>query len=126
MLKRKFYKWGIGVAAILIAVWLMGNLPEAMQLKWPSIWGAVVFVPVLAIINAILGTVVRFFALPINCMTLGLFGFVVNAVMFWIAGGLTHAQTGAGKPIGFLVSLIGSILYTFISAPLSILIKERK
>lgn len=126
MLKKAMLKWIVGIAAIAITIWLMGMLPKDYELRWPEVWRTAVFVPVFAIVNSVIGSIVRLFALPINCLTLGLFGFVINALMFWIAGGLTDAQSGTGKPIGFIVSLIGSILYTVISAPLSMLIKERK
>ncbi len=126
MLKRSVLKWVVGVVAVLITVFLMGLLPKGLQLEWPDSWRIAVFVPVFAVVNAVIGSIVRFFSLPINCLTLGLFGFVINALMFWIAGSLTGAQKGTGEPIGFVTSLIGSILYTVISAPLSVLIKERK
>ena len=125
MLKKRLLKWVIGIIAVVITVWLMSMLQPGLQLKWDSPWRIVIFVPVLALVNSVIGTVVRIFALPINCMTLGLFGFVVNALMFWLAGRLTGAHSGASAPIGFLVSLIGSVLYTVISAPLSSFIKER-
>lgn len=125
-MKRSVLKWAIGVIALIITVWLMGLLPKNLELRWGSPWGIVVFVPLLAVVNAVLGTVLRLFALPINCATLGLFGFVINALLFWLAGCATGARTGAGQPIGFLGSLIGSIVYTAISSPLSSLVKERQ
>lgn len=126
MFKRRVIKWIIGIVAILITVWLMGMLPQHLRLQWDDTWRIAVFVPVLSLVNLLIGSVVRLFTLPINCLTLGLFGFLVNALMFWVAGLITGAQTGSGEPIGFLVSLIGSVLYTTISAPLSSLVKEHK
>jgi putative membrane protein len=126
MLKRALLKWIVGIVAVAITVWLMSLLPKTLELRWDDNWRIAVFVPVFAIVNAVIGTIVRVFALPINCLTLGLFGFVINALMFWIAGSLTNAHTGSGTPIGFVVSLIGSVLYTVISAPLSSLVKERR
>lgn len=127
MLTRVILKWVVGIIAVVLTVWLMSLLPnKALQLQWNDNWRIAVFVPVLAIVNALIGTIVRIFTLPINCLTLGLFGFVINALMFWIAGSLTDAHTGSGAPIGFAVSLIGSILYTVISAPLSLFVKESR
>lgn len=126
MLKRSLLKWLIGVVAVAVTVWLMGHLPKNLQLKWDPAWMIAVFVPVLAVVNAFIGSAVRLCTFPINCLTLGLFGFVINAAMFEIAGRLTQAQNGDGEPIGFIASLIGSVVYTVISAPLSALVKERK
>jgi putative membrane protein len=126
MFKRRLLKWIVGIAAIAITMWVMTFLPKTLQLQWEDKWRVVVFVPVFAVVNSVIGSIVRMSTMPVNCLTLGLFGFVVNALMFWIAGSLTGAQTASGAPIGFVVSLIGSLLYTVISAPLSMLIKERK
>lgn len=126
MIKRTLLKWIVGIVAIAITMWVMTFLPKTLQLQWEDKWRIAVFVPVLAIVNAVIGSIVRMSTMPINCLTLGLFGFVINALMFWIAGSLTEAQTASGAQIGFVVSLIGSVLYTVISAPLSLLIKERK
>ncbi|MCE5314305.1 MAG: phage holin family protein [Armatimonadota bacterium] len=111
-------RWLIGVVAILVTVWVLRLLPESFRIGWESLWGPVVFVPVLALANGIIGTLLRIVSLPISCITLGLFGFVINAIVFWIAGRVTGAN------MGFLAALVGSILYTIISAPLNSALKE--
>ncbi len=44
-------------------------------------WWAVIIAIVLGFINACIRPLVKLFALPINIMTLGLFTFVINALM---------------------------------------------
>ena len=126
MMKRHLMNWLIGVVAVIITVLIMRLLPDKYRLVWSPEWWIAVFVPVLALANAIIGGILRMLAMPITCLTLGLFSFVINAIVFWIAAYLTHGQSGAGQPIGFLTALIGSVLYTLISAPLSSLVKERR
>lgn len=122
MMKR----WLIGIVAVLITIWIMSLMRNEYRLTWDPKWWIAVFVPVLALANAIIGGILRMLAMPITCLTLGLFSFVINAVVFWIAAKVTHGQSGAGQSIGFLTALIGSVLYTLISAPLSSLVKERR
>lgn len=112
-------KWLIGIVAILITVYVASLLPPTFRFTWSPIWKVIIFVPVLAITNAILGTILRLLSLPITCLTLGLIGFVINAIVFWIAGLATGAQMGFWSP------LFGSICYTLISTPLSWVIKEK-
>lgn len=112
-------RWAVGIVTVLITVQIMRALPPQYELVWDSVWSVVVFVPVLALTNAVVGTVLRLLSLPITCLTFGLFSFVVNAFVFWIAGYLTGAHTTAGAPIGFISALFGSVIYTVISAPLS-------
>jgi putative membrane protein len=51
---------------------------------------------------------------PLNLITLGLFTFVVNALVFWLAARLT---AGAGMQVeGFTGALIGSLAVTICNA----------
>ena len=115
---QSILRWGVGVIAVIITVKLLAALN--MPLTWPNAWGMIIFVPVLAIVNAIIGSILRLLALPITCITFGLFGFVINGIVFYIAGSATGAN------ITFLSALVGSILYTVISAPLGWMIKENR
>lgn len=111
-------KWVVGVIAVVITVQVLNAI--GVTVKWQDSWGMIVFVPVLAVVNAVIGGILRLFSMPITCITLGLFGFVINAIVFWIAGVAT------GADMGFLAALAGSILYTVISSPLSSIIKDRR
>jgi putative membrane protein len=122
---RIFWRWAIGIVAILVTVKIMTVLPAAYQVMWKdNIWGVVIFVPLFAVVNAILGTFLRLVSLPINCLTFGLFGFVINAIVFLVAGRATGAMNGLNHPIGFVASMLGSIIYTVISTPLSAALGE--
>ena len=116
---RWLARWAVGIAAVLITVQIMRLLPAQYELVWDSVWRVVIFVPVLAMTNAVVGSVLRLVSLPITCLTFGLFGFVINAAVFWIAGAATGAHAATGPPIGFASALLGSIIYTVISTPLS-------
>jgi len=105
------------VIAVAVAVWLAGRI--GLVLKWPSAWRMVVFVPVLALVNGLIGPALRILSLPITCMTFGLFGFVVNAIVFWIAGRAT------GASMSFWSALFGSVVVTVVGGLLSRAIKER-
>jgi putative membrane protein len=51
---------------------------------------------------------VELFALPITCLTLGLFTFVINAVLFWIVG---QVMAPFGFHVaGFIAALFGSVM----------------
>ena len=117
-MRHSFIRWAIGVVAMLITISL-GKLIN-VHLRWESVWGLIIFVPVFAIINMVIGPIVRLFSMPINCMTFGIFGLFINALMFAIAGYLTGAH------MTVLSALFGSLCYTIISAPLSWGTKERR
>ncbi|MDQ2907895.1 MAG: phage holin family protein [Candidatus Eremiobacteraeota bacterium] len=81
-----------------------------------GIEGAIVGALVLGIVNAILRPVLMLIALPLEIITLGLFTFVINAVLFWFVGHL-----GLGLIVaGFGSAFIGSIALTIVSWLLSL------
>jgi putative membrane protein len=84
--------------------------------------GAFFSIAVITLVNAFVGPLLRLLAAPLNCLTLGLMRFVVNALLFWIAGSL-----GLGLTVqGFLPALYGSIALSTLSGVLDLLIPKDK
>ena len=112
-------RWVAGVFAILITIWAAQQIPP-VKLAWDPTWKVIVFVPVMAVVNAVIRPAVKLFAMPINCMTFGLFSFIVSALLFWGTGKLTGAvMNGWG-------ALFGSVVYAALSTILNWSIKEKK
>jgi len=69
---------------------------------------------VLGLLNAVLRPIISFFSLPITILTLGLFTFVVNGVVFalasWIVPGFSVTGFGSAVSGAFLFSIISFIL----------------
>ena len=109
-------RWLAGVFAILITIWVANTLK--ISLIWDPAWRVIIFVPVLAVVNAVIGPIIKLLALPINCCTFGLFSFLVNALLFWGAGYAT------GATMNIWGALFGSVVYAALSTVLSWPIKE--
>jgi putative membrane protein len=77
---------------------------------------------ILGVLNAIIRPILFLFTLPINLLTLGLFTFVINAVMLkvtsWIVRGF-HIE-------GFLPALIGAVVLAVVSGLLNWLVKDAR
>ncbi|MBC5799199.1 MAG: phage holin family protein [Candidatus Eremiobacteraeota bacterium] len=81
-----------------------------------GIEGAIVGALVLGVVNAILRPILILLALPLEIITLGLFTFVINALLFWVVGHL-----GLGLIVsGFGSALVGSIVLAIVSWLLSL------
>ena len=70
---------------------------------------------VIGLVNAIIRPIVELIALPITCLTLGLFSLIINAAMFLLVsaivpGFLVH---------GWLAALFGSMVMSLVGGPLS-------
>ena len=85
------------------------------------LWVAVIF----GLINALIKPVLKFFALPVIIVTLGLFSLVVNAAMLqltsWFAGQLNLAFH---VDHFFWDALLGSIIITFVSMALHVVLPD--
>ncbi len=83
---------------------------------------ALVVVVVLGFVNSLIRPIIMFFVWPINCMTFGLMGFVVNVALFLAVGsGLIHGFAVHGWKAAF----IGSILMGFLSGLFNFVLKDR-
>jgi len=71
---------------------------------------------VLGVVNALVRPILLIVSLPLTCATLGLFVFVVNALMLILVSAIP--QLGFGVD-GFVSALIGSIVISIVSAVLS-------
>jgi putative membrane protein len=110
-------RWAISAVALYITVKVLEHFQFHIWLA-PGVQGviaSVIFVAILAVVNAVIRPIVELLTLPLTCLTLGLFSFVINAVMFWIVG-----QFVPGFHIrGFLAPLVASIVMSVVSGFLS-------
>jgi putative membrane protein len=75
-------------------------------------WGAALLAAiVLAVVNTIVKPILFILTLPFTILTLGLFLFVLNAIMLW----LTAALVPGFRVSGFLTTLIASLILAAVS-----------
>jgi putative membrane protein len=102
-----------------------------------ALWLAIRFVPgisfdgdevmlllvalVFGVVNAIIRPVLTILSLPILILTLGLFTFVLNALMLWLTSGLSGLLGLGFHVAGFLPAFLGALVVTVVSAVLSLL-----
>ncbi len=73
--------------------------------------GAIVAALVLGVVNAVLRPILILLSLPIQILTLGLFTFIINALLFYLVGKLHIGLVVHG----FGAALIGSIVLSIVS-----------
>jgi putative membrane protein len=83
---------------------------------------ALVAALVLGLINTLIRPVLILLTLPATLLTLGLFIFVINGLLFWFAGSFVKGFTVDG----FWAAVFGAIVYSLISWALSALVMPRK
>jgi putative membrane protein len=78
------------------------------------------------VVNALIGGVLRLFALPITILTLGLFALVINALLLWLTGAFSQSL-GLGFHVeGFVPSFFGALVISLTRAVLNLFVSESK
>jgi putative membrane protein len=92
-----------------IALLVVANLVGGVQVS--GFGAALIGALMLGLVNAFVRPVMILLTLPLTIVTLGLFLFVVNALMFWLVAALVP-----GFQIrGFGAALLGSLLLTVLN-----------
>lgn len=99
----------ISAVALYLTTLLAQSLNIGIEVQ--DTWRLVLAVVVLGVFNALIRPLVLVLTLPLNCLTLGIFTFVINALMFWLAGALVPGFTVDGP----LAALFGSVMMGVIS-----------
>ena len=76
---------------------------------------------VIGLINALIRPILLILSLPINILTLGLFTFVINALMFWLASSIVPGFHVSG----FAAAFWGGLVFWAVSWITNGLIVER-
>ncbi len=96
--------WLISALAILVAAYILPGVDVNNFLT------ALVLAIVLGLINALIRPLVLLITLPLNILTLGLFTFVVNALMILLAAQIVPGFSVNGFWWALLFSLVLSII----------------
>lgn len=98
-------RWILNALALLVVSYIVPGFEVA------SFWWALIVALVLGLVNALIRPILLILTLPINILTLGLFTFVINALMILLVSTLLEgfAVTGFGA------ALAGALLLWVIS-----------
>ena len=114
------YRWILSAVALYVTVIVGQHLGLQIYID-PGIKAvipAVIAVALLAIVNATIRPIVQLVALPVTCLTFGLFSLVINGFMFWLVG-----QFVPGFHVrGLLAPIYGSAVMGLLSGILNTLL----
>ena len=112
-MKNILIKWLVLTIAVVIAALVLPGIEANInggQNLLPLFLGSAA----LALVNATLGRVLKFVTAPVNCLTLGLFSLIINALMLWWVGSMDLGF----KLDGFMPAFLGSIIISITSGVL--------
>lgn len=114
-MKGIFLRWLILTFSIITTSYLMDGIQVSGFLS------AFFAAAILGILNAFFRPILLILTLPVNILSLGLFTFVINAVMLMMVSGIISGF----KVYGFWSAVFGSLLISLVSWLLTSFISER-
>lgn len=102
---RFILRWVLNALALMgIAYYLVPGI------KIDNFFSALVAALVLGLINALIKPILLILTLPVNLLTLGLFTFIINALLFWFASLVVKGFTVVDFAAAFWGALCLSIV----------------
>jgi len=98
-------KWLLSACALLLVAYFYSGVVVS------SFGSALIAAFVIGLFNTVLRPILVVLTLPVTVITLGLYLFVINALMFWSASGVLDGFSVNG----FGAALIGSVIYSLLS-----------
>ncbi len=115
-MKNWLASWAASVLALLVITQL------GVGVKAESAAAGALFIVALSLVNSFIRPVILFFAMPINCMTFGLFGFALNVGIFMLVGNSIKGF----RVESVAAAVIGSLLMGLLSGVFGFFLKEKK
>jgi putative membrane protein len=112
-------KWLLSATALLAVAYLY----EGVEVR--SFGAALTAAFVIGLLNMLLRPLLVLLTLPVTVLTLGLFLFVINALLFWWAASLLNGLYVSGFGAALLGSLIYSVFGVVIDSALQRLFSQR-
>jgi len=95
-------RWLLAACALLLVAYIYPGV------QFQGYGSALIAAAVIGLFNVLLRPILVILTLPVTVVTLGLFLFVINALLFWAASGIL---AGFGVN-GFWAAMLGSVIYS--------------
>ncbi|MFT7722307.1 MAG: phage holin family protein [Roseateles sp.] len=111
---KTLIRWLLLAGALL----LVAHLYPGVVVK--SFTSALIASLVIGLLNTIVRPVLVLLTLPVTVLTLGLFLFVINALIFWAAATVLDGLTVTG----FGAALVGSLIYSLCGMVIDVVVER--
>ena len=112
----------IRLAINALALWIASQVVSGIQI--PTDVGGLLLVALLfGVVNALIKPIIDLFTCPFYLLTLGLFTFVVNALLLMLTAWLSGGRLGVD---GFGPAFLGGIVISIVSTLLSLFLSDKR
>src|SRR5271169_3004609 len=104
-----------------LAVWIVAHVVPGISVSGPV--AALIAALAIGFINATIGALLKILTFPLTLITLGLFWFVINALMLELASALLSPGF---QVRGFLAAFVGAIVLSIVNLVLKAIVMPAK
>lgn len=101
-----------------LALWVATHIVSGLSFDGPVLMFVAVAL-VFAVVNAIVRPILKILTFPALILTLGLFIFVINALMLWLTAELSEAFGLGFHVAGFRAAFLGALVVSVVSLMLT-------
>jgi len=126
----------IRVVVNAFAIWVVTLIPALtvsvlpIQVDWseplPQIVTLLIVAAIFAIVNSIIGTVIKIVAFPLYILTLGLISIVINGLLLWITAWLTHWWNWGLRVEDFWWGVLAAVIISLINWFFGIILRPQR
>lgn len=110
--------------ATAAALWIATQIVPGVEHTGP--WTSLLLVAlVFGLLNAIVRPILKLLTCPLILLTLGLFTFVINALMLWMTSGISQSFGLGFRVAGFWPAFLGALVVTLVSVLVSVILADR-
>ena len=119
-------RWVINAVAIAVTIMVVpgirgGSADNALSIDPVSLMAVAL---IFGLINALIRPILKLLSCPLVLLTLGLFVFIINAVMLLLTSAIAQGLGLQFYVDGFIPALIGSIIISLISIVLNMFVRD--
>ncbi|WEG08745.1 phage holin family protein [Microbacterium horticulturae] len=126
----------IRVIVNAFAIWVVTLIPALtvsvlpIKVGWneplPQILTLLIVAAIFAIVNSIIGTVIKIVAFPLYILTLGLISIVINGLLLWITAWLTHWWNWGLRVEDFWWGVLAAVVISLINWFFGIILRPQR
>ena len=115
-MSQPFIKWVINTIAIMLAIKFVPGIVYSGE--W---WGILIVSMIFGLVNTVIRPLIKLFTFPLLILTLGLFTFIINAMMLSLTSWLSETLRLGFHVEGFKAAFWGSFVISIVSMVLGCL-----
>ena len=114
-----------GAVALAAAAWLIEGISIGPGTTSERAFTLLAVAVIFGLVNVIIRPIVRLISIPLFILTLGLFTFVVNALMLMLTAWIGDQFDLAFEVDGFWSALLGALVISIVTFVLNVLLPDR-